>query len=158
MNASINATLDKRWNLLTTIMQLRDAEPLGLELLGRWREPHSRYHDATHLAQVLDVLGLLEAEPELQLAAWFHDAIYSPQRHDNELRSAALARLRLRHAGLAMDARQFIAHAVLATATHDIVYSAIAPLIDADLSILGADPATYKRYTDAIRDEYAFVP
>lgn len=158
MNASINATLDKRWNLLTTIMQLRDAEPLGLELLGRWREPHRRYHDATHLAQVLDVLGLLEAEPELQLAAWFHDAIYSPQRHDNELRSAALARLRLRHAGLAMDARQFIAHAVLATATHDIVDSAIAPLIDADLSILGADPATYKRYTDAIRDEYAFVP
>ncbi len=150
--------LGERWHQLARMASLVDAESLGIELLGRWQEPHRRYHDATHLAQVLDALELLEAEPKLQLAAWFHDAIYSPQRHDNESRSAALARLRLRHAGLAKDAREFVAHAVLATATHDIVDSAIAPLIDADLSILGSCPATYKRYADAIRDEYAFVP
>lgn len=149
--------LGERWHQLARIASLVDAEPLGIELLGRWQEPHRRYHDATHLAQVLDVLELLEAEPKLHLAAWFHDAIYSPQRHDNELRSAALARLRLRHAGLATDAREFVAHAVLATATHDIVDSTIDPLIDADLAILGADPANYRRYTDAIREEYAFV-
>ena len=158
MDKSINMTLGERWHQLARIASLVDAEPLGIELLGRWQEPHRRYHDATHLAQVLDVLELLEAEPKLRLAAWFHDAIYSPRRRDNELRSAALARLRLRHAGLAKDAREFIAHAVLATATHDIADPAIATLIDADLSILGADPATYKCYADAIRDEYAFVP
>ena len=104
------------------------------------------------------MLDLFDAAPELQLAAWFHDAIYSPHRHDNELRSAALARLRLRHAGLSRDAREFVAHAVLATAKHDVVDAEIAPLIDADLAILGANAEPYRRYADAIRDEYAFVP
>lgn len=158
MNKPVDMALGERWKQLAKIASLVDAETLGIELLGRWREPHRRYHDAAHLAQVLDVLDLLEAGPALQLAAWFHDAIYSPHRRDNELRSAALARLRLRRAGLARNALELVVHAVLATATHHAVDTAIAPLIDADLAIFGADPATYKRYADAIRDEYAFVP
>lgn len=147
--------LAKSWSDLCGTLSLRDAGPLGAELLARWSEPHRAYHTTAHLAQVLDALD--GADPRLALAAWFHDAIYDPKRSDNEALSAALAEEQLRAAGLPDDDRAFVADAILATAGHRSARPEFAPLLEADLAILAAAPAAYEAYRAGIRAEYAHV-
>ncbi|GAA4397465.1 hypothetical protein GCM10023168_02430 [Fodinibacter luteus] len=60
-------------------------EEVGRDLLGRWQEPHRRYHGTAHLGEVLaavDTLCTAERVPAddrtvARLAAWFHDAVYA---------------------------------------------------------------------------------
>ena len=68
---------------------------VGEDLLARWSEPQRHYHTGEHLAVVLEIIEEY-ARPRpmpdaVRLAAWFHDAIYDPQRVDNEEASALLA-------------------------------------------------------------------
>lgn len=52
------------------------------ELLRRYREPHRAYHNCQHLQECLQVRRLINAAchapAEVDLALWFHDAIYDP--------------------------------------------------------------------------------
>jgi predicted metal-dependent HD superfamily phosphohydrolase len=58
------------------------------ELLARWSEPHRRHHDGAHLREVLDAVtllaehGLVFDRDAVDLAAWFHDAVYDVGRDD----------------------------------------------------------------------------
>jgi predicted metal-dependent HD superfamily phosphohydrolase len=131
---------------------------IGRDLLARYAEPQRVFHTAEHLAQVLALLRDCDADPRLQLAAWFHDAVYVPGRSDNEARSAALADRRLAEAGATRACRDAVCAAVLATAGHASPLPEVAPLLDADLAILGAAPAEYAAYRQAIRREFASVP
>ena len=137
---------------------------LGDELIARYGEPHRRYHTRTHLAAVLDLVDEFSADAEdadaVRLAAWFHDAVYDPERGDNEDRSARLAERMLTDTDLPLETIAEVARLVRLTATHDP-----APadrngrvLCDADLAILAAEPAEYAAYAAAVREEYAFVP
>ncbi|GLF97157.1 HD domain-containing protein [Streptomyces yaizuensis] len=141
-----------------------DPLPYAGNLLARWAEPQRRYHTTAHLTAVLDQIDVLAPyadDPDLvRLAAWFHDAVYLPERSENEERSARLAERALTEAGLAADAVREVARLVRLTVTH-------APeegdrngevLCDADLAILAADPERYAAYTAAVREEYGFVP
>jgi predicted metal-dependent HD superfamily phosphohydrolase len=138
------------------------AADLGTELLRRWTEPQRHYHDAEHLAEVLDALDVLAGSParELRLAAWFHDAVYDPVRDDNEERSAELARRTLAATGIAAADVAEVVRLVRLTATHDPDPgdSSGVLLCDADLAILGAPPDRYQRYAADVRREYAHVP
>jgi predicted metal-dependent HD superfamily phosphohydrolase len=75
-------------------------EDLRQDLLARWSESHREHPTVAHLHEMLDVIGPLaesgiEFDREaLELAAWFHDAIYEIGRDDNEDRSAELLRRR----------------------------------------------------------------
>ncbi|WP_329273458.1 HD domain-containing protein [Streptomyces sp. NBC_01451] len=96
----------------------------------------------------------------VRLAAWFHDAVYAPDRSENEERSARLAERALPEAGVSPAGTAEVARLVRLTVTH-----APAPgdrngevLCDADLAILAAPQDTYAAYTAAVREEYAFVP
>jgi predicted metal-dependent HD superfamily phosphohydrolase len=144
-----------------------------LENLGaRYREPWRHYHDLHHVADCLawvDVLGGPGNDrPVLELAVWFHDAVYDPRRRDNEARSAALAREQLGELGIPARTLDRVATLIACTAGHvapDAAPDAAADadadadvLLDADLSILGAAPAAYDAYAAAIRREYAHVP
>ncbi|UCM88735.1 HD domain-containing protein [Streptomyces marincola] len=133
--------------------------PVREELLARWGEPHRRYHTVTHLRDVLERLVPLREfaeDPEaVELAAWFHDAVYDPRAPDNEERSASLAE-RL----LAGDSRApEVARLVRLTAGHapadDDRNGAV--LCDADLGVLAGPPAAYAAYAAAVRQEYHFV-
>ncbi|MFF1682590.1 hypothetical protein ACFVYG_41910 [Streptomyces sp. NPDC058256] len=141
-----------------------DPTPYADNLLTRWQEPQRRYHTLTHLTAVLDHIDALEKyadTPDLvRLAAWFHDAVYLPNRSENEERSAHLAERALPEAGLSDPDTAEVARLVRLTVTH-------APadddrngqvLCDADLAILAAPPPAYAAYTTAVREEYAFVP
>ncbi|MFE9887855.1 hypothetical protein [Streptomyces scopuliridis] len=170
---------DLRSRFATTLLALREGaeEAVGAEgaegpdpyayadrLLARWSEPQRRYHTTDHLLAVLDRVDTLAEyadDPDVvRLAAWFHDAVYRPDRSENEERSARLAERALPEAGLSEDRTREVARLVRLTTTH-----AAAPgdrngavLCDADLAILASGPDAYAAYTAAVREEYGFVP
>jgi predicted metal-dependent HD superfamily phosphohydrolase len=158
MDGSTREALVRDWTALMRSLRLRDADRAGSALIARWSEPHRRFHTRAHLAAVLDELATLDAEPRLRLAAWLHDAVYEPGAADNEARSATLGRTLLAHSGLTQTDLDFVCEAVLATASHRSGDEAFAPLLDADLAVLGADADSYRDYVRAIRAEFAHVP
>lgn len=136
----------------------------GHRLLGRWSEPHRRYHDLRHLRAVLDGLDLLTApDPapaSTRLAAWFHDAVYDGRPGADEQASAHLARQVLAELGAPAALADEVARLVLATADHVVADddAGAALLVDADLAILAAPAAVYASYARAVRAEYAHIP
>lgn len=141
-----------------------DPAPYADDLLARWQEPQRRYHSVAHLAAVLDRVDVLEEYADdadlVRLAAWFHDAVYLPDRSENEERSARLAERALPELGSDASRTREVARLVRLTVTHDP-----APddrngsvLCDADLAVLAASPDAYAAYAAAVREEYAFVP
>ncbi|WP_241027550.1 HD domain-containing protein [Streptomyces verrucosisporus] len=137
------------------------------DLLARWAEPHRRYHTTDHLIAVLDRVGLLSAHcsgPEevatVSLAAWFHDAVYLPDRSTNEERSARLAERALPEAGVSPAPAAEVARLVRLTAGHDPAPGDTGGevLCDADLAVLAGPPREYAAYAAAVREEYGFVP
>ncbi|MFF4168803.1 hypothetical protein [Streptomyces sp. NPDC001744] len=171
MTAEEEHALLHRWN--ATLLAARagregpDPAPYGRNLLARWAEPQRRYHTVDHLRSVLDRVDELAdqggegGELELvRLAAWFHDAVYRPDRSENEERSAALAGKALTEAGLTPREVTEVARLVLLTASHDPAEGDLngETLCDADLAVLAGEPAAYDAYATAVREEYGFVP
>jgi len=163
MMAVVEAELRTRW--AQVVGTSAAADQVVDELLARHREPHRHYHGLGHVLRVLrsvDELLAAESRPvadadAVRLAAWFHDAVYDPRRHDNEAVSAELAARTLAELGQP-DARvAAVARLVLTTAAHAPASEDEAVLIDADLAVLGADPATYSTYVRGVRKEYAHI-
>ncbi|KOV66295.1 hypothetical protein [Streptomyces sp. MMG1121] len=141
-----------------------DPAPYADDLLARWQEPQRRYHTLAHLTAVLDhveVLAEHAADPDVvRLAAWFHDAVYLPERSENEERSARLAERALAEAGVSPVRTAEVARLVRLTVTHDPAGDDRdgQALCDADLAILAAPPSAYAAYAAEVREEYHFVP
>ncbi|RPK46314.1 hypothetical protein EES39_13870 [Streptomyces sp. ADI92-24] len=141
-----------------------DPLPYADNLLARWAEPQRKYHTAAHLTAVLDRVDTLAghaADPDaVRLAAWFHDAVYRPDRSENEERSAVLAERALPEAGVPAGTTAEVARLVRLTVTHDPADgdSNGEVLCDADLAILASSPKEYARYAAQVREEYGFVP
>ncbi len=140
-----------------------DRRPLD-GLLARHREKHRRYHNATHIAWVIrHVEDLARSEPVDDLdaivaAAFYHDAIYEPTYPANERASARLARRDLTALGWPETRGDRVAAMIEATehgaeASND-PSGDTAVLLDADLAVLGADPAGYATYVSGVRAEY----
>jgi predicted metal-dependent HD superfamily phosphohydrolase len=137
-------------------------------LRARYADPARAYHGQRHIDLLLglhaEVRDRLIAPDAVELAIWYHDAVYVPLSPDNEIESAALLRAEL--AGLADPALiETAAVLVLATRTHAVppglsaaVAADCAWFLDMDLSILGAEPGVFDWYDAAIRQEYAIVP
>ncbi|WP_371480033.1 hypothetical protein [Kitasatospora sp. NBC_00315] len=158
-------SLPERWSaLLHRCGASVDPEPYGRDLLKRWAEPQRRYHATEHLRAVLDHVDALAehaGDPDtVRLAAWFHDAVYRPDRSENEERSAALAVRALTEAGLSRERVAEVARLVRLTVTHrpEPGDRDGEVLCDADLAVLGGPPEAYAAYAAAVREEYAFVP
>jgi predicted metal-dependent HD superfamily phosphohydrolase len=135
-------------------------------LVARYSEPHRRYHTVEHLGEVLawvdELVDLADDPVVVELAAWYHDAIYdaAAPAGESERRSAELAVEEL--TGLGVDAGLIdeVRRLVLLTAGHEVGAGDLngAVLADADLAILGADAHRYSRYAADVRAEYAHVP
>ncbi len=139
------------------------AYPVFDRLVAAHSEPHRHYHNLEHVGEVLKVVGRLARQCidpiAVALAAWFHDADYDPAADDNEVRSAELAKLELKGLGLEQSRIERVAKLILATDHRERPSDPDSDvLLDADLAILGAGAARYRRYADAIRREYAHVP
>jgi len=142
-------------------------EPLKRQLSALYRAGGRHYHGLSHVEALLALAGEYRAElsdpAAVEAAIWFHDAIYDSRAKDNEVRSAELARERLAgKTGPTRIAR--IAAMIEATATHRLpefddenAGRDAALFLDMDLSILGAPPAAFDAYEQAVRREYAWV-
>ncbi len=96
---------------------------------------------------------------EIEIALWFHDAVYDPRRDDNEARSAEWAGLILRREGIDELAVLRVQDLILATRHRTPPRTADEELLlDVDLAILGSDAARFARYDEGIRKEYSWVP
>lgn len=155
----------RRWHETWTQLDLPTPGDAVLDdLLARYREPQRHYHTLQHLEECFagyDLLrGSMQRPGEVALALWFHDAVYDPQRGDNEAPSADLAADTLCRAGAGEAPIARVRALILATQGHaagaDDPDCAI--LLDIDLGILGAAPARFAEYERQIRAEYAHVP
>ncbi len=132
-------------------------------LIGKYSEKHRHYHNLSHvnalLAGVDRFAGSISDEKTLRLAVWFHDAVYDPQRVDNEAASARLAEEMLPTPGVAAAAVEKAAAIICATERHagDGLDEDGRLFLDLDLAILGSEENVYRKYALAIRAEYAFV-
>jgi predicted metal-dependent HD superfamily phosphohydrolase len=151
----------ERWSAACIDVGITPRESDYRRLRRAWRGMGRHYHTLTHLDSCLrefdEARGLALRPAEVELALWFHDAVYRSWRRDNEAQSAALAAEMLRAAPLETVDR--IRQLILAT-KHDAgdFSGDTALVVDIDLSILGAAPETYARFESAIRREYWWVP
>ncbi|KRA45128.1 hypothetical protein [Pseudoxanthomonas sp. Root630] len=140
-----------------------EGDALFARLTAAYAEPQRHYHTLQHLGECLTAFDNVHAHAghphEVELALWFHDAIYDIKGHDNEERSADWARDALRDAGVPAAAAQRVHDLVMAT-RHTAVPSGHDEqlLVDIDLSILGAARVRFDEYEQQIRKEYAYVP
>lgn len=147
----------------TGIGAVGEGDALLARLMAAYAEPQRHYHTQQHLGECLSAFdaarALAEHPHEVELALWFHDAVYDIKGHDNEQRSADWARTALVDAGVVADIADRV-HALVMATQHTAVPSGRDEqlLVDIDLSILGAERARFDEYEQQIRKEYAYVP
>lgn len=133
------------------------------QLLAAYDDPKRHYHSRRHLRDSLrrfQAVRELAREPLLvELAIWFHDAVYRGSRADNEEQSARWARRCLVESGADTELAEKVADLVRAT-QHDTPAPEgdASVLCDVDLAILGATRRWYDEYEQAVRAEYSWVP
>ncbi|HEY2344611.1 MAG TPA: N-methyl-D-aspartate receptor NMDAR2C subunit [Xanthomonadaceae bacterium] len=152
-----------RWQALLHSLDLREDAATFHALETAYREPHRHYHCERHIDDCLEQLDALRAQAgqpgAIELALWFHDAVYQPYRSGNEERSAGWASRFLAESGAdgALSAR--VRELILATRHEAIATDPdTAILIDVDLSILGAGRERYDAFESDVRAEYRWVP
>jgi predicted metal-dependent HD superfamily phosphohydrolase len=139
-----------------------DGAEIAEQLLGAYREPHRAYHSVQHLVECLTNFGehadLARRPHEVELALWFHDAVYDVRASDNEERSAELATRSLSAATVPVGTIEFIRSLILATKHTEAPNDPDGALLcDIDLAILAASPSRFAEYEFQIRAEYAHV-
>lgn len=128
------------------------------ELYG---EPHRHYHTLTHVRHCLsefDRVATLVDDPDaVEMALWFHDAIYAPGAVDNEWRSAALFQQWSEgHAAPAF--RRRVSDLILATTHRELPTRRDEQfIVDIDLSSFGLPWDAVERGGRLIRAESAEV-
>jgi len=133
------------------------------QLVACYSEPHRKYHTMQHLKECfahLETLRLAAERPaEVELAVWFHDAIYETRRKDNEERSAEWARDSALASGLSTASAVHIYDLVMVTKHNVVVFGRDAEVsVDVDLGILGTEAARFDEYENQVRKEYSWVP
>jgi predicted metal-dependent HD superfamily phosphohydrolase len=155
--------LEQWWQSTWEDLGLAPEPQLLQALLARYAEPHRAYHTAQHLEECCEHFirsrTLAQDPGAVQLALWFHDAIYDTRSPRNEEQSAAWAVQALTAAGAPAPLQSSVETMVLATkhnAAPDSPDSALT--VDIDLSILGAPAPRFDEYEAQVRHEYAWVP
>lgn len=153
--------LEAQWG---DLCQAQDGAEVFSLLAQFYGEPHRAYHNLGHIKALLrlcaEYQNHLSDFDAVRYAVWFHDAIYNPQKGDNEEQSAELAVESLRKLDVSDAKIEKVRQMIMATKTHNA--NALDKdgefFLDFDLSILGAEADVYQQYAAAIHKEYAFVP
>jgi predicted metal-dependent HD superfamily phosphohydrolase len=124
---------------------------------------HAWSHPLALLALLPEVDARLFDSLAVECAILLHDAVYDPQRSDNECQSAKLAR-RLLSGRVPTASLERTIRLIEATERH-LVPEGLAPeeaqdtriFLDMDLSILGAAAGVFDAYEAGVRHEYSHV-
>jgi predicted metal-dependent HD superfamily phosphohydrolase len=135
-----------------------DASAVSSELHGLLGAPDRHFHNLDHVRDCLrhfDEVSPLLADPDaVELALWFHDAIYDPGDPTNERRSADLF-LR-RSAGATPVMRRRVCGLILATRHTYVARTSDRRFIeDIDLAGFAAPWGTFMHHGDLLRREFA---
>ena len=135
------------------------SEELYHQLVACYSEPHRKYHTIQHLNECLThferVRALADHADEVELALWFHDAIYDTSKKDNEQRSAEWARESVLAAGVSSEKADRIYELIMATMHNAVPMGKDAEvLVDIDLGILGAGTDRFDDYEVQVREEF----
>lgn len=155
--------LKNRWKRLMSELGLSENNEMYEALISAYSESHRHYHDLSHLKMVLTqfarVEQLAENKSHVEMALWFHDAIYKPFSSTNEKDSATWACDFLIGNGVVNAIGENVSRLVMATSHLDGASSNDESLIvDIDLTVLGLSKDAYEKYTEGVRREYKFVP
>jgi predicted metal-dependent HD superfamily phosphohydrolase len=158
----MNVDLQSRWTAAWRDLAVQPPAALLQALLDCYGEPQRAYHTEQHLVECFGWFDrartLCRRPAEVELALWFHDAVYDPERTDNEQRSAAWAGRELAAAGCGEASAKRVRDLVLATRHGEIPDEPDARvLVDIDLAILAADTGRFAQYEEQVRREYAWL-
>lgn len=152
-----------RWFSLMGAFGFDDNEGTFRSLISAYSQKHRHYHTLEHVADCLRHLDTctdqINAPGEVELALWFHDAIYNPLSDGNERKSADWAASFLSTNSAPEELVSRIHRLIMVTEhnspprTNDESI-----LVDIDLSILGAGAASYDVFEKAVRQEYQIIP
>ncbi|MDU6110926.1 MAG: hypothetical protein E6631_00680 [Winkia neuii] len=147
-------------------------EELAGQLLAKWDSPNRHYHNVQHLVAVLSGIDELQGcthDPDLlRVAVWLHGIVFVDYEDgddaravgEDEVASASAAAKILKATGLDESVVERICGLIISMKSHrsypDDVDQQV--LLDADMSMLAADPQDYRDYVAAVREEYAHVP
>lgn len=158
----MNISLENHWQTLVNQLGKTDVELDSVfnELNIHYNEPNRYYHNQEHIEYMLNTSTLFNYSIDLQLAIWFHDAIYSSTSNDNELKSGLYCAKKLEELGISTSTIQEVKRLINLTKTHttDQNDTLGKQLLDLDLAILGSNTDTYNRYVSNIRKEYSMYP
>ncbi len=145
-----------------------NAQQLFRDIYFRYLDNNLPYHNWEHIKAGINLIytywDKLENPALVAMARFFHDVVYNTIHiawwKSNELLSAEFAENTLLAHGMSKKDTLAV-HGIIMTTLHkpwnhytiDQQY-----LMDIDMSILASDPATYDRYAQSIRIEYAQYP
>ncbi|MEZ0224436.1 MAG: hypothetical protein ACAH83_07785 [Alphaproteobacteria bacterium] len=150
----------------------------GACIISAYESSGRFYHTRRHLEDVLQKLDWartaliatddLAEVPEqgrpvlfdtIELALWYHDAVYNAKEYDNEMKSRNLFLADGAKNGLPDHIQRDVAMLIDVTAKHRNAKRLDERILcDCDLAILGAPKAEFDEYDANIRKEYAHVP
>jgi predicted metal-dependent HD superfamily phosphohydrolase len=142
-------------------VDMEKSNQIFFDIISSYSHPSRYYHNLIHIHSVLNKVEFLKTYiqdlPAVKFAAWFHDFIYDTHAQDNEEKSAEYASIFLENLGITQEIIFQVKNLILCTKNHQAYNIDSQVLLDADLSILSADPVEYQKYSQAIRQEYAWV-
>lgn len=163
MNLTI---LDLQWQELCWQLNVQPtlSKKIFSSLLKAYSSQERYYHNLVHIQKILGIVKRLEPLADnflaVQMAAWFHDVVYDAKSPKNEEKSAEYASSSLSKLGIPPTIINNVVKMILNTKNHQASPEDIDShiLLDADLSIFGSEESEYIAYSQAIRQEYSWVP
>lgn len=167
--AGVIIDLIGKWQHLCFILGKHDnhiTNKIICDLIVRYSEKKRHYHTLEHIQDCLkelqSVRHLLPHSSLVELALWFHDAVYNVNHIDNEIRSGALARVSLVNMGLDINSTLVINNSILWTGAYGVEWMLEPSLeaqyvMDIDLSSLGSKPDVFDENTEKIWLEYKII-
>lgn len=153
----------KRWARLMAAWGIGRNAQAYEALVAAYSAKGRFYHDRSHVEACLRHLETcrdgVRRLPEVELALWFHDAVYRPLSGGNEQKSADWAASFLMTNGADPEAVDRV-HRLIMVTMHNAPTRSVdeSMLVDIDLAILGAAPSRYEVFEQAVRKEYRMVP
>ena len=137
-------------------------ERMWVEIERKYNKKDRHYHNLLHLDAMLSELEAYKTSFEtwdvIVFAIAYHDMVYNVLKKNNEERSAEVAVKSLSATSFPKSSIGFCRQLILATKRHEPHDKETDLFTDADLSVLGSNPATYLEYSKHIRREYWIYP
>lgn len=156
--------LRKNWTLLWNHLSLKgNSSKVFSHLSSLYNNPLRYYHNLNHIDHCLTEFSFvknLAVNPDaIEMAIYFHDAVYDTHSKLNEETSADLTRKILLEAGANQNLITKVSNLILVTKHAQQVNDQNSKIIiDVDLSIFGQNRTIFDEYETGIRLEYSWFP